>query len=101
MKFSIYRFDPDADLKPRMQGYDVVLRPSVHMLLGAILQIKEEDDSLTIRKSCREGVCGSDPININGRNGLACVTFHQGQWLAPQLKSECTTAIFTIAVIMN
>lgn len=74
MKFSIYRFDPDADLKPRMQDYDVALRPSVHMLLDAILQIKEEDDSLTIRKSCREGVCGSDAININGRNGLACVT---------------------------
>lgn len=74
MKFSIYRFDPDADSKPRMQDYDVVLRPSVHMLLDAILQIKEEDDSLTIRKSCREGVCGSDAININGRNGLACVT---------------------------
>jgi succinate dehydrogenase / fumarate reductase iron-sulfur subunit len=43
-------------------------------LLDAILQIKEDDDSLTIRKSCREGVCGSDAININGRNGLACVT---------------------------
>ena len=74
MKFSIYRFDPDADAKPRMQDYDVTLRPSVHMLLDAILEIKEQDDSLTIRKSCREGVCGSDAININGRNGLACVT---------------------------
>jgi succinate dehydrogenase / fumarate reductase iron-sulfur subunit len=74
MKFSIYRFDPDADTKPRMQDYDVVLEPSVHMLLDAILQIKKEDDSLTIRKSCREGVCGSDAININGRNGLACIT---------------------------
>jgi succinate dehydrogenase / fumarate reductase iron-sulfur subunit len=57
-----------------MQDYDVLLRPSVRMLLDAILQIKEEDDSLTIRKSCREGVFGSDAININGRNGLACVT---------------------------
>lgn len=74
MKFSIYRFDPDADSKPRMQDYDVVLEPSVHMLLDAILQIKQQDDSLTIRKSCREGVCGSDAININGRNGLACIT---------------------------
>ena len=74
MKFSIYRFDPDVDAMPRMQDYDVTLRPSVHMLLDAILEIKEKDDSLTIRKSCREGVCGSDAININGRNGLACVT---------------------------
>lgn len=74
MKFSIYRFDPDTDSKPYMQDYDIVLEPNVHMLLDAILQIKKEDDSLTIRKSCREGVCGSDAININGRNGLACVT---------------------------
>ncbi|RYZ89149.1 MAG: succinate dehydrogenase iron-sulfur subunit [Proteobacteria bacterium] len=74
MKFSIYRYDPDVDTKPRMQDYDVVLAPTVHMLLDAILQLKEEDDSLTIRKSCREGVCGSDAININGRNGLACIT---------------------------
>jgi succinate dehydrogenase / fumarate reductase iron-sulfur subunit len=74
MKFSIYRFDPDTDSKPYMQDYDIVLEPNVHMLLDAILQIKMQDDSLTIRKSCREGVCGSDAININGRNGLACVT---------------------------
>lgn len=74
MKFSIYRFDPDADAKPYMQGYDIVLEPTDHMLLDAILRIKIQDDSLTIRKSCREGVCGSDAININGRNGLACVT---------------------------
>jgi succinate dehydrogenase / fumarate reductase iron-sulfur subunit len=74
MKFSIYRFDPDIDAKPRMQDYDIALEPAVHMLLDAILQIKQEDDSLTVRKSCREGVCGSDAININGRNGLACVT---------------------------
>lgn len=74
MKFSIYRFDPDADAKPYMQDYDIVLEPTDHMLLDVILRIKMEDDSLTIRKSCREGVCGSDAININGRNGLACVT---------------------------
>lgn len=74
MKFSIYRFDPDADARPYMQDYDVALEPTDHMLLDAILRIKLQDDSLTIRKSCREGVCGSDAININGRNGLACVT---------------------------
>ncbi len=74
MKFSIYRYDPDADAKPYMQDYDIALEPTDHMLLDAILRIKMQDDSLTIRKSCREGVCGSDAININGRNGLACVT---------------------------
>ena len=75
MRFSIYRFDPDIDTKPRMQDFDVEIGPNDHMLLDVILRIKTElDDSLTIRKSCREGICGSDAININGRNGLACVT---------------------------
>jgi succinate dehydrogenase / fumarate reductase iron-sulfur subunit len=74
MKFSIYRYDPDTNAAPRMQDYDITLEPTDHMLLDAILRIKMHDDSLTIRRSCREGVCGSDAININGRNGLACIT---------------------------
>jgi len=74
MKFSIYRYNPDTDTKPYMQDYDVALEPSDKMLLDAILRIKVQDDSLSIRRSCREGVCGSDAMNINGRNGLACVT---------------------------
>ncbi|HBP32093.1 succinate dehydrogenase iron-sulfur subunit [Advenella sp. FME57] len=75
MQLSIYRFDPDRDTKPRMQHFDIEIGPNDHMLLDVILRIKTEvDDSLTIRKSCREGICGSDAININGRNGLACVT---------------------------
>jgi succinate dehydrogenase / fumarate reductase iron-sulfur subunit len=44
------------------------------MLLDALLRVKEQDDTLSLRKSCREGVCGSDAMNINGRNGLACIT---------------------------
>ncbi|MEO8935186.1 MAG: succinate dehydrogenase iron-sulfur subunit [Burkholderiaceae bacterium] len=74
MKLSIYRFDPDKDQKPYMQDYEVEPEHGDRMLLDVILRIKMQDDSLTIRKSCREGVCGSDAININGRNGLACVT---------------------------
>ncbi|HCY64382.1 MAG TPA: succinate dehydrogenase iron-sulfur subunit [Oxalobacteraceae bacterium] len=74
MKFSIYRYDPAVDARPYMQDYDIMLGPGDHMLLDAILRIRMQDDSLTIRKSCREGVCGSDAMNINGRNGLACVT---------------------------
>ena len=75
MKFSIYRFDPEAEnAKPRMQDYDVALEPTDHMLLDVILRIKRQDPSLSLRKSCREGVCGSDAMNINGRNGLACIT---------------------------
>jgi succinate dehydrogenase / fumarate reductase iron-sulfur subunit len=57
-----------------MQDYDIALAPTDHMLLDAILRIKEQDDTLSLRRSCREGVCGSDAMNINGRNGLACVT---------------------------
>jgi len=74
MKFSIYRYNPEKDDKPYMQDYEVELQPSDRMLLDAILRIKAMDDSLGLRKSCREGVCGSDGMNINGRNGLACIT---------------------------
>ena len=75
MRLSIYRYDPERDSKPYMQDFEVALQPADRMLLDVILRIKDEqDDSLTLRKSCREGVGGSDAMNINGRNGLACVT---------------------------
>lgn len=74
MKFRIYRYDPDRDDRPRMQDYDVRLDVHDHMLLDALIRIKEQDDTLSLRRSCREGVCGSDAMNINGRNGLACIT---------------------------
>ncbi|MEJ6007217.1 succinate dehydrogenase iron-sulfur subunit [Paucibacter sp. AS339] len=74
MKFSIYRFNPEYDVKPYMQEFDQPIGADDHMLLDVILRIKAQDNTLTIRKSCREGVCGSDAININGRNGLACIT---------------------------
>ena len=74
MKFKIYRYDPDKDEKPYMKDYDVRLDPHDRMLLDALVRIKEQDDSLSLRRSCREGVCGSDAMSINGKNGLACVT---------------------------
>ena len=74
MRFRIYRYDPDQDAKPRMQDYDVEMQPSDRMLLDALIRIKSIDDSLSLRRSCREGVCGSDAMNINGKNGLACIT---------------------------
>lgn len=75
VKFKIYRYDPDKDAKPYMQDVTVELKPTDKMLLDAILRIKNEvDDSLALRRSCREGVCGSDAMNINGKNGLACIT---------------------------
>jgi succinate dehydrogenase / fumarate reductase iron-sulfur subunit len=78
MKFSIYRFNPDVDKDPYMQDYDIELTPDTRMLLDALIQIKALDDSLSMRKSCREGVCGSDAMNINGKNGLACMTPLEG-----------------------
>lgn len=75
MQFRIYRFDPDRDAKPYWQDLRVVLQDSDKMLLDALQRIKAEvDDSLSLRRSCREGVCGSDAMNINGKNGLACTT---------------------------
>ena len=72
--FQIYRFDPDTDAKPRMQTLEVELDGSERMLLDALGKLKALDPSLSFRRSCREGVCGSDAMNINGKNGLACLT---------------------------
>jgi succinate dehydrogenase / fumarate reductase iron-sulfur subunit len=74
MKFSISRFNPDQDDAPYLQHYDIDILPSDRMLLDVLLRIKAQDNSLSMRKSCREGVCGSDAMNINGKNGLACIT---------------------------
>lgn len=74
MLFRIYRFDPEKDAKPYMKDYDIELQPTDRMLLDALIRIKAADDSLSLRRSCREGVCGSDAMNINGKNGLACIT---------------------------
>ena len=74
MKFRIYRYDPEKDAKPYIQDYDVALDPHDRMLLDALIRVKAVDDTLSFRRSCREGVCGSDAMNINGKNGLACIT---------------------------
>ena len=74
MKLSIYRYDPEKDEKPYLKDYEVKLEHSDRMLLDALVKVKAMDDSLGFRRSCREGVCGSDAVNINGKNGLACVT---------------------------
>lgn len=74
MRFRIYRFNPETDKKPYMQDYQLDNVSSDMMLLDALLLIKEADPTLGFRRSCREGVCGSDGMNINGSNGLACIT---------------------------
>ena len=72
--FEIYRYNPDTDAKPYMKTYEVELDGSERMLLDVLMKLKKQDDSISYRKSCREGVCGSDAMNINGKNGLACLT---------------------------
>ena len=72
--FKIYRYDPDKDEKPYMQDISVELEPSDKKLLDALVRLRAKDDSMSFRRSCREGVCGSDAMNINGKNGLACLT---------------------------
>ncbi|MDD5330992.1 MAG: succinate dehydrogenase iron-sulfur subunit [Sulfuricella sp.] len=74
MKFSIYRYNPETDAKPAMRDYELDIDAGDMMLLDAILLLKAQDETLSVRRSCREGVCGSDAMNINGRNGLACIT---------------------------
>ncbi len=74
MHFRIYRYNPDTDAKPYMQDFQLELESTDRMLLDALLRIKQQDDSLSLRRSCREGVCGSDAMNVNGKNRLACIT---------------------------
>ena len=74
MRFLIYRYNPEKDTAPYMKEYELEnIRPGM-MLLDALLELKEQDAELSFRRSCREGVCGSDGMNINGTNGLACIT---------------------------
>jgi len=72
---SIYRYNPEVETKPSMQEYEVDLPEGKDlMVLDVLALVKEQDASVAYRRSCREGVCGSDGMNINGTNGLACIT---------------------------
>jgi succinate dehydrogenase / fumarate reductase iron-sulfur subunit len=68
----IFRYDPDTETKPHMQAFEVDIDPRDRMLLDVLVRLKSVDESISLRRSCREGICGSDAININGRNALAC-----------------------------
>jgi len=71
--FEVYRWDPDSGENPRIDHYEIDLEQCGPMVLDAILKIKNEiDPTLTFRRSCREGVCGSCAMNVNGRNTLVC-----------------------------
>src|ERR1700690_4109301 len=72
--FKIYRFDPDGKENPRTDTYEVDLDGCGPMVLDALIKIKNEiDTTLTFRRSCREGICGSCAMNIDGTNTLACL----------------------------
>jgi succinate dehydrogenase / fumarate reductase iron-sulfur subunit len=73
--FKIYRYDPDSPARPRYDTYTIDLDKCGPMVLDALIKIKNEvDPTLTFRRSCREGICGSCSMNMDGRNGLACTT---------------------------
>ncbi len=73
--FKVYRYDPDSGANPRFDTYTIDLDKTGPMVLDALIKIKNEiDPTLTFRRSCREGICGSCSMNMDGRNGLACTT---------------------------
>ena len=73
--FKIYRYDPDSQDNPRIDSYEIDMDGCGPMILDALIKIKNEiDSSLSFRRSCREGICGSCAMNIDGKNGLACIS---------------------------
>uniref|UniRef100_UPI001B346249 succinate dehydrogenase iron-sulfur subunit n=1 Tax=Halomonas sp. EAR18 TaxID=2518972 RepID=UPI001B346249 len=74
LQVSVYRYNPETDSAPYMQEFQVDTQGRDLMVLNVLEIIKQQDSSMAYRRSCREGVCGSDGMNMNGTNGLACVT---------------------------
>ena len=75
MEISVYRYDPEKDKAPYIQAFDIDMPEGRDLMVLDVLElIKEKDPSVSYRRSCREGVCGSDGVNMNGKNGLACIT---------------------------
>lgn len=74
LQVSIYRYNPETDSAPYMQEYQLDTQGRDLMVLNVLEMLKEQDTTLAFRRSCREGVCGSDGMNMNGKNGLACIT---------------------------
>jgi len=75
MLISLYRYNPEKDETPYMQDFELeVPEDRDIMVLKALELLKEQDETISYRRSCSEGVCGSDGVNMNGKNGLACIT---------------------------
>jgi succinate dehydrogenase / fumarate reductase iron-sulfur subunit len=73
MKFTVYRYNPETGHEPRMQDFEIEVERGM-MLRDGLIAIQDEDESFAFRHSCGEGVCGSDGVNVNGSNRLACIT---------------------------
>ncbi len=73
LKVQVYRYNPETDNAPYMKTYEIDTQGKDLMVLDVLELLKAQDESLAYRRSCREGVCGSDGMNINGKNGLACI----------------------------
>lgn len=73
LNVEIYRYNPETDTAPYMKTYQLDTGGKDLMVLDVLEMLKAQDETLAYRRSCREGVCGSDGMNINGRNGLACI----------------------------
>ena len=71
---SVYRYNPEIDYEPYMQDFSFDDEGKDMMVLDVLEKLKVIDPTLVFRRSCREGVCGSDGVNISGKNGLACIT---------------------------
>lgn len=74
LQVSVYRYNPESDNAPYMQDFQIDTGGKDIMVLDVLALVKEKDVGMAYRRSCREGVCGSDGMNINGKNGLACIT---------------------------
>lgn len=74
LQVSVYRYNPDVNSAPFMQDFNVDIDGKDMMVLDVLALIKEQDESMSYRRACREGVCGSDGMNMAGKNGLACIT---------------------------
>jgi len=74
LQVSVYRYNPETDSAPYMQEFQIDTQGRDLMVLNILTMIKDQDSSMAFRRSCREGVCGSDGMNMNGTNGLACIT---------------------------
>ena len=74
LQVSVYRYNPETDKAPYMQDVKIDTKGKDIMVLDVLHLVKEQDNTMSYRRSCREGVCGSDGLNMNGKNGLACIT---------------------------